>query len=112
MLHKPLPALVAALVLLLPAFASAAGPDDPAGDEQLLKAAAVANGPALLESFRRATLNGAEQERIQALIRQLGDEEYEKREKASAELLTLGGTAVPKLREAVKSRDPEVAFRA
>src|SRR5262245_27272851 len=114
MRDKVLPWLLAGLATLFPPSAVTAGPSDAANsDEQLPKAAGVgADGPALLDFFRRSTLTGADQDRIQTLIRQLGDEDYAQREKASAELLTLGSAALPKLREAAKDRDPEIAYRA
>lgn len=49
---------------------------------------------------------------VDGLIRQLGDDRIEVRDKASAELLKIGAKALDKLREAAKSADPEIAARA
>jgi HEAT repeat protein len=66
----------------------------------------------LLEFFRKRTLSDPERERVQALIRQLGDDAFSVREQASSELVALGGSAVPLLRQALKSADVEVMHRA
>ena len=50
--------------------------------------------------------------RIDALVKQLGVESFDAREKAQAELRTLGTKAFAELREAAKSGDAEVADRA
>jgi len=50
--------------------------------------------------------------RIKKLIEQLGDDQFAVREKAHAELLALGRSAVAALKEARKSEDAEVRFRA
>jgi hypothetical protein len=50
--------------------------------------------------------------RIEALIAQLGDNSFQKREAASNELAKLGALAASQLHEATKSPDPEVVTRA
>jgi hypothetical protein len=50
--------------------------------------------------------------KIDALIRDLGAEDFETREKASAELRKIGKPAVPALRKAAESEDAEVKMRA
>ncbi len=47
-----------------------------------------------------------------ALIKQLGASEYKVREEASRRLTAMGPAALPELRKAVKSSDPEIAGRA
>ncbi len=47
-----------------------------------------------------------------ALVKQLGADAFELREQAEADLQRLGKPALPELREAVKSEQPEVAARA
>ncbi|MBY0526325.1 MAG: HEAT repeat domain-containing protein [Gemmataceae bacterium] len=100
-------------------------------DEQLLKSAGLpTDGPRLLEFFRKRTLThfvfqrdpktgkrtvearGAEQERLSALIRRMRDTDFAKREKASAELIAVGGPALPPLLKAMADADPEVQRRA
>ncbi|HEV3083972.1 MAG TPA: HEAT repeat domain-containing protein, partial [Gemmataceae bacterium] len=46
------------------------------------------------------------------LIDQLGSERFKDREQAAQELAKLGNSALPALKEAAKSRDPEVRRRA
>ncbi len=49
---------------------------------------------------------------LESLIRALGDESFQVREKASLEIWGLGETAVPALQEALESSSPEQVFRA
>lgn len=51
-------------------------------------------------------------ERIDRLIRDLGSDDFETREKATAELKKIGKPAVPALRKAAESDDAEVKLRA
>lgn len=53
-----------------------------------------------------------EKDRMGALIKDLSSEVYQVREKASRELWKLGDAALPALREAMLSNDPEVSMRA
>ena len=88
-------------------------PDTTAADEQALKAARVENsGPALLEYIRRRVAAPIDGEKIRALIRQLGDDSFETREKATQALIAQGEPAVPFLQAALKSTDLEVVHRA
>jgi hypothetical protein len=50
--------------------------------------------------------------RIAALVKDLGDNDFARREAASQALVKFGPRAVPALREAAKNKDPEVAQRA
>jgi HEAT repeat protein len=72
----------------------------------------AADGSALLEFFRKRTLSDEQRQRIQALIRQLGDDAFAVREKASSELAAMGDPVAPLLRLAIKSTDVEIARRA
>src|SRR5260370_39284391 len=72
-------------------------------DEQTLKNAGLAvDGPSLLEVFRMRTLTEAGQQRIEALVKQLGDNSYKARVKASTDLVALGAVAVPFLRQGIQ----------
>jgi hypothetical protein len=82
-------------------------------EEQILRAAGIAaDGPAVLDLFRRHTLSPASLQRITSLIGQLGDDQFELREKASRELASFGSAAGPLLRRAQASADVEVVRRA
>ena len=59
-----------------------------------------------------AQLDSPEERRISILVEQLGDDSYERREAAGKELEELSDQALPALREAVDSNDPEVRLRA
>ena len=105
--------MAAWLSLLSPRFVGAAESDSVAADERTLKAANLGtDGRALLEFFRKRTLKDPDGNRIQKLIRELGDDSFEVREKASAALTELGEVAVPLLRQAVQDPDIEVVRRA
>jgi hypothetical protein len=88
-------------------------PDTTSADEQALKTARIeTNGPSLLECIRRRIAAPLDADKVRALIRQLGDDSFEIREKASQALIALGEPAVPFLQAAAKSTDLEVARRA
>ncbi|RPH40017.1 MAG: PDZ domain-containing protein [Planctomycetota bacterium] len=55
---------------------------------------------------------GAHDEKVGDLIRDLGAEEHSVRERAEGELRMLGDSAIPALREALEDKDPERAIRA
>jgi peptidyl-prolyl cis-trans isomerase B (cyclophilin B) len=82
-------------------------------DEETLKAAGLGtDDAALIDFFRSKTPVDADREKIAALIRELGDNAFRVREKASSELVKIGVRAAPFLRQAKDSRDFEVARRA
>src|SRR5947209_1838339 len=106
--------LVAA-ALLLAAAARAEPPETPdtAEDEKLLhEAGAKTDGPALAEFLRKRVPAAVTEERLAALVKQLGDDDFEVREQASAGLKALGSRALPALRRAAAGRDAEVKRRA
>jgi HEAT repeat protein len=93
--------------------ARAASPAAVAADEQTLRTAKLGvDGPALLEFFRQRTLAIADRDKILALIRQMGDDDFGVREKAFSDLVALGNPAVPLLRQSVADPDAEVVRRA
>jgi HEAT repeat protein len=101
------------LLLLLHPPAGAASPAAVAADEQTLRTAKLGvDGPALLDFFRQRTLANADRDKILALIRQLGDDDFGVREKAFTHLVALGNPAVPLLRQAIADADAEVVHRA
>jgi HEAT repeat protein len=66
----------------------------------------------LLEEFRKRTLPEAERDKVLALIRKLGDDSFDEREKATTALSALGGKVAPLLRQALASPDLEIRKRA
>ncbi len=54
----------------------------------------------------------AEETRVERLVRQLGSESFDEREKAVKELIEIGAPALEALRKAASSSDAEVAMRA
>jgi HEAT repeat protein len=70
------------------------------------------DGAALLAAVRRHTPSDETRARLNRLLVQLGDEAFSVRENASTDLFALGRLALPQLREARTSRDPEVSRRA
>ncbi len=98
---------------------AAAPPSRPAEDgtvaahEATLRGAGLkSDGPALLEALRKRTLPAKERARLTGLVRQLGADDFDEREKASDALKVAGAAAVPFLKAALKGRDAEVRRRA
>ncbi len=101
-------ALLAATVLH-----SAPADDAIAADEETLRAADLPiDGPGLLDLLRKRVLSEADRQRAGTLIRQLGDDDFDVRERASAGLMAMGPAVRPLLRAALDGDDPEVRFRA
>jgi hypothetical protein len=99
--------------LALAAGAPAAEPDPADGDAELLRSAGLGvDGPALVDYFKKRTVDDVDRERIGKLIRDFASEDFETREKASAALTAIGAPARPQLKEASKNADVEVARRA
>jgi HEAT repeat protein len=103
---------VCVLLVFVSRGEGAAPAADP-GDEKLLReAGAATDGPGLLAFLRRRTFTPDDEKRAAALVRQLGDDSYERRQQASDALAALGPVAVPHLRRAANDADPEVRRRA
>jgi hypothetical protein len=86
-----------------------------AAAEQTLKEARLGTeNRNLLEFLRSQVRTEVELEKLTALIRQLGDENFTVREQATAELIHLGAISLPFLRRAAAgdNEDPEVVRRA
>src|SRR5581483_7447429 len=95
------------------AAAAAAPPANPAADDKLLATAHVGtDGPALVAYFRQRTVGAADRQKIDDLIRRLGDPAYPVREQASADLVACGLPAIGPLRQAMADPDVEIARRA
>ena len=102
--------LCVAAVALAAGTLRAADEDTRADDERVLKQAGVASDDAGLLGFFHTS--GPSEDDIRSLIKRLGDDSFEAREKASAALVALGPAAEPYLREALKSGDAEIVRRA
>jgi HEAT repeat protein len=100
--------------MILASAARAAEADfDLAEAEKALREARVGtDGPALLAFFKQRTLPAPDRVKLAALVRQLGADDFAAREKATRALLAAGRSALPLLRPAVNSEDPEIASRA
>ncbi len=106
---------VALFCSLAPLLLNAAAPpsDEASTDESLLRGAGVAvDGDGLLTFIRQRTLSDAECRQIGELIRQLGADDFDRREKAMEELCKIGVRAAPLLRTARSDPDAEIAHRA
>lgn len=68
-------------------------------------------GPGLLEELRKRTLTEENRLKGLKLIKQLGDDDFITREKASVEIKALGSIMLPLLRQAAKSPDIETRSR-
>jgi hypothetical protein len=101
-----------ALGLALAAGLAVARPAATPDEETLQKAGLAADGPALLHYFRQRLVSDAERGRILALIARLGDDSFRERQKASAELESIGISAIGLLRQAEGNPDAEIARRA
>jgi hypothetical protein len=86
---------------------------DDAEDTKLLQENRVGtDGPALLEFFKKRVVRGDDAARLKALVRKLGDDDFDVRETASKQLVAEGARARPFLQEAVSDPDVEVSRRS
>jgi hypothetical protein len=80
-------------------------------DELALKGAGV-DEAGLVAFLRKRQPDPKGLEKATALVRKLGDDDFETREKAAAELIELGVVAIPAVQKATQERDAEVMRRA
>src|SRR5262249_61016265 len=102
-----LPAIVTGLALALLQAPSPAEKDEQAvRDEQVLREAGIdTDGPGLLAFFRKHTTTAADVANIEQLIKDLGDDSFRLRERATSRLRAIGDSAVPLLRRPYTSRE-------
>jgi hypothetical protein len=82
-------------------------------DEKVLREAGIPrDGAALLDFFRRRSLQEDDPKRLRALVEQLGDDSYDVRESATGELTAAGRKAMPFLKSALNDTDAERCRRA
>jgi HEAT repeat protein len=106
-------ALVVLLLVLSPAGAAEVDPDLEEAQRLLRDAGIKADGPSLVAFFRERTLSPADRDRLVRLVVELGDDDFDVRQRASRALSAAGITAVPFLRAALRSPpDLEVFHRA
>jgi HEAT repeat protein len=113
----PYARLALALILLIAGQALADPPsatDSLGPDEQALQAAHLpAQGPAILEFFRKRSLVEAPRDELARLLQQLRAGEEKTHQKAFGDLVSLGTLALPALRQLANDvDDPDTASRA
>jgi HEAT repeat protein len=82
-------------------------------DKKLLQQANLpTDAPGLLHFFNNRTFNDASRQRATELIKQLGNDDFDVREKAMKDIVSLGSVAESFLRRATDNTDPEVSRRA
>ena len=86
--------------------------DQKKADIETLKAGNIEfEGKSLLEFFQKHTVTDSDRARLGDLIRQLGDDDFDKREDASAQIEKFGVPAIGLLRQAERTTNPEVLRR-
>ena len=95
-----------------PAQPAAPDPELVFAEELLKKEHVVTDGPGLLAFFKARTLTQTEQDRLNAAIDKLGDDDFEVREKASTDLTAAGRLALAYLKPALEAKDIEIVCRA
>jgi HEAT repeat protein len=109
--RRLLPVLLFLLLPGTPARAQSEGQVNE--DERILKAASVAvDGPGLLEFIRKQVPSPADEERLAALVKRLGDKTFKVREQAAAQLIAMGPPALTALRQVLAKADLETRRRA
>jgi hypothetical protein len=84
-----------------------------AQDAEALRSANISTEPAaLLDYLAKQCLAESERSEIGSIIKRLGDNSFDVRQKAKKELVAKGQAAVPELRRATASRDQEIAASA
>jgi hypothetical protein len=88
-------------------------PDSSPADERVLKEAKIGvEGKDAVAYFKKLGEAASDRDKILDLIKKLGDESFEVREKATEDLIAIGAPAVPHVQEALKSDDVETKKRA
>src|SRR5260370_10338457 len=108
--------VVCFLTCVIPALTLGVAPLGGAGQSEvertLTKAGVKTDTESLLTFFRQRTLSATDALKLEATVRRLGDDSYEARTQASADLVAAGAVAVRYLQPALKDPDLEVARRA
>ena len=86
--------------------------DQKKADIETIKAANLPfDGKALLEFYKKHTVSDENRTRLAALIKQLGEDDFDRREEASDEIEKFGVAAIGLLRQAERSGDIEIMRR-
>jgi HEAT repeat protein len=106
--------LFAAVFLIAIAFlARADEAEQLAADQQLLRQAGIEiEDTPLLEYFRKRTLTDDDLAKVKDTVRKLGDDVFVVRRRAANDLIAMGATARPMLREALTDGDAEIVRQA
>jgi len=113
MMRKLIFLLVCCVWLKSELLTSAAPPDPLERELAVLRDAGLATeDAALLDFLRKRTLHDDDRQKIDTLIKRLGDDSFEVREAATRDLIALGPAAEAPLKQAAESSDPEVKQRA
>ncbi len=95
-----------------PTLDKLAEPDTFKDDLKVVREAGLkGEGPDLLEYFRKRTLKAPDPKVIAALVKQLGDEDFETREKAFTTLVTMGASVMAGIKDGENDPDLEVRKR-
>src|SRR5262249_14327309 len=70
------------------------------------------DGDGLLNFFRKRTLSNDSKQRLEELVKKLGDSSFPVREEAERELVAFGAAALPLVKAALDDPDLEIARRA
>jgi hypothetical protein len=81
-------------------------------EDQVQELGLATDGPALVRFLKQRLKPETDREQIKKLIASLGDEAFQVRLQASQAIIAIGPTALPMLKEALKSPDVEVVKRA
>src|SRR2546422_822112 len=105
-------ALAATALLCCLASARAADDSEKAEDEKFLRDAKQSvTGEGLLEFFKKRTPSEDDRKQVAELIRQLGNEDFRIRDKASKALADMGKPVLPHLRKEADNPDLETRAR-
>jgi hypothetical protein len=99
-------------VFIWPGLDRAASPSVWPGEQSVQSVARLnPDGSNLIPFLRSRVLNKGARDELRALIRQLGDDSFEAREKASRRIVEIGSFALPFLKTAQRGAEPEVRRR-
>src|SRR5579872_3047975 len=113
-LRHLLPCFCLSLLIAALAAVRADDPEDTtASDEKMLHERGIKTDcPGLLDFLRERSLSEEERAQMAQLVKQLGADDFEKREAASQTFVKRGRVSIPFLKTALNNIDPEIARRA